>query len=109
VRELENVVERAVVLSDSPTLSSSSVELDHSVQDEIALSFQEQKRRLIENFEREYLEMLLARHRGNISHAAREAKKNRRALFELIRTHRIQVNQFTPAPDASPRTIPRFE
>jgi hypothetical protein len=31
---------------------------------------------------------------GNISHAARLAKKNRRAFFELIKKHHIDVERF---------------
>ena len=40
------------------------------------------------------IERLLEAHAGNITNAARVAKKDRRALFELIRKHRIEPKRF---------------
>jgi DNA-binding NtrC family response regulator len=45
------------------------------------------KRAAVDEFEQEYLSRVLARANGNISAAAREAGKNRRAFFELLRKH----------------------
>ena len=58
------------------------------------LSFQEVKRRVIERFERQYLQDLLRTHRGNITHASKAAQKNRRAFWELLRKHRIDARRF---------------
>lgn len=55
-------------------------------------SFQRAKKRVVDTFERHYLESLLLRHRGNVTHAASAAKKNRRAFFELIRKHGIDAS-----------------
>jgi DNA-binding NtrC family response regulator len=57
-------------------------------------SFQAAKARVVEDFERHYIERLLQASEGNISHAARIAKKNRRAFFELIRKHDIDAGRF---------------
>jgi ActR/RegA family two-component response regulator len=57
-------------------------------------SFQAAKARVVQHFERSYIERLLRASDGNISRAARIAKKNRRAFFELIRKHEIDAEQF---------------
>lgn len=61
-------------------------------------SFQAAKARVVEHFERSYIERLLRASDGNISRAARLAKKNRRAFFELIRKHEIDADQFRMTP-----------
>jgi DNA-binding NtrC family response regulator len=40
-------------------------------------------------FERRYVENLLRKHKGNVTHAAREANKERRAFGRLIKKHGI--------------------
>jgi response regulator RpfG family c-di-GMP phosphodiesterase len=57
-------------------------------------SFRSAKARVVQNFERHYLEQLLQRSEGNITHAARIAKKNRRAFFELLRKYQIDAERF---------------
>ncbi|MEM9293669.1 MAG: sigma-54 dependent transcriptional regulator [Acidobacteriota bacterium] len=52
------------------------------------------KAKVVESFERAYLERLLTLFGGNISQAARAAQKNRRALFELIRKYGIAVDKY---------------
>lgn len=49
--------------------------------------FQEAKRRVVDAFERAYLEQSLVEHDGNIAAAARASGKHRRAFFELMRRH----------------------
>jgi DNA-binding NtrC family response regulator len=52
-------------------------------------SFQQAKRRVLNAFEREYLEQSLDDHHGNIAAAARASGKHRRAFFELMRRHKL--------------------
>ena len=96
VRELEHVIQRAVLLCEGPCLQAGDIEFDGEAtaiptSDE---SFQAAKARVVERFERSYIERLLQASEGNISHAARIAKKNRRAFFELIRKHAIDADRF---------------
>jgi len=95
IRELQHVLERASVLSsDRVTLEPADIQIiGEGVQQE-ALSFQEAKRRVVADFERRYLERLLACHSGNIAGAARAAKKHRRAFWELLRKHSISAETF---------------
>jgi DNA-binding NtrC family response regulator len=91
IRELQNVIERAVALSERPLISSQDVYLPGSPPCSDEMSFKELKRRAIDDFETGYIRKLLAAHDGNISRAARAAKKNRRAFWQLMRKHDIMA------------------
>jgi DNA-binding NtrC family response regulator len=90
VRELEHTIERAVIFCESSQLSESDIVLPVG-KVKGADSFQQAKAKIIEQFEREYIQRLLVSCNGNISRAAQAAKKNRRAFWELMRKHRIDV------------------
>ena len=90
IRELENVIGAAVALSDGPLICANHLLLTENSQPQ-GLSFREAKARMITEFERDYIVRLLRSCGGNISEAARVAVKNRRALWELIRKHHIDV------------------
>jgi transcriptional regulator with PAS, ATPase and Fis domain len=96
VRELEHVIERIITLCEKGTVRSADVLLPQTVPFEIGRdeSFNEAKRKVIEEFEKTYIDRLLHTHQGNISRAARAARKNRRAFWELIRKHRIDASQY---------------
>ncbi|MGH7944035.1 MAG: sigma 54-interacting transcriptional regulator [Opitutaceae bacterium] len=94
VRELEHVIERTVVFCCGPLARSSDVALPEPAGAAAAGEFHSAKARTVAAFERSYIEGLLAAHRGNISSAARRAGKNRRAFWELIRKHHIEVGRF---------------
>ena len=55
-------------------------------------------------FERNYIRDLLSACRGNVSQAARTAKKNRRALLHLIRKYDIDVKSFRSTSPAKAAT-----
>jgi DNA-binding NtrC family response regulator len=87
VRELQNVLMRATVLSDRYEIELSDLNLPedrHAVEDQ---SFQTLKSRVVWRFEHDFLTSVLHAHRGNITRAARAAKKNRRAFWQLLRKH----------------------
>jgi DNA-binding NtrC family response regulator len=91
LRELENIIERAVVLT-----SSSVVEAEHlplHVQDVVSfkpqMGFMPSKARAIAQFEREALSSYLLKADGNISKAAQLAKIPRRTFHRLLAKHKI--------------------
>lgn len=93
LRELENIIERAVVLT-----SSSVVEAEHlplHVQDVVSfkpqMGFMPSKARAIEHFEREALSSYLLKADGNISKAAQLAKIPRRTFHRLLAKHKIST------------------
>jgi len=91
VRELRNVIERACVLSKGDTANLDDAFLDKDASPALGirtdLPFKEAKGRLVETFEREYIEDLMSRHKMNLSSAAREAQIDRKHLRELIRKY----------------------
>ncbi len=93
VRELEHTIERAVMLCGAEVLGGGDIVLPGrgGAADE---SFRQAKARVVADFEKSYVEHLLVSHEGNISGAARAAHKNRRAFWQLIRKHRIDVRRF---------------
>lgn len=98
VRELQHAVERAVLLARGPLLQDSDFDLPGSLAAPAASpageSFRAAKARVVRGFERSYIEQLLANCAGNVTHAAQQAGKNRRAFFELMRKHRIAAASF---------------
>jgi DNA-binding NtrC family response regulator len=97
VRELKHVIERAVLLAQGSSILPDDLQLQAiDTTAGAGESFQDAKTRIVDAFERGYLERLLAAHGGNITQAAEVAQKNRRALFELIRKHGICAERFRP-------------
>ncbi len=90
VRELRNVIQQAVVFSSGPQILPSHIALRISnSSDSPATNFRQRRRQIIEDFERRYVEELLRKHRGNVTRAAREAGKDRRAFGRLARKYKI--------------------
>jgi DNA-binding NtrC family response regulator len=96
VRELEHVVERAVLFSEHELIRKIDIFLPHKKVATYKMSFKEAKANVVNKFERTYIERLLLSYKGNISKAAQAAKKNRRAFWQLIRKHQIDVQTFKP-------------
>jgi two-component system, NtrC family, response regulator GlrR len=94
VRELEHVIERAIVMCERKVIGSEDIQLPRLKPGASEASFQEMKATMIAQFERTYINGLLRAHRGNISKAARAARKDPRALRQLIRKHKIDVRVF---------------
>ena len=93
VRELEHAIERATVLCTGPSIRGCDLILD-STSVPRGQSLQEAKATQIARFEKGYIQGLLRASRGNISKAARVAQKNRRAFWQLIQKHHIDVESF---------------
>jgi two-component system, NtrC family, response regulator GlrR len=96
VRELFNVVQRAILYSSGTSIMPASISLNdpapvaaQSVPAPMSLSAA--KQHMIANFERSSLEELMSRHQGNVTQAAREAGKERRAFGRLLKKYGIQV------------------
>lgn len=98
VRELGHVLERAALLSPACMLDARDIDLPVPAPDPVPTEeFQAMKARVVQSFERSYIESILSSTNGNVTEAARVAGKNRRALFELIRKHEITPASFRPA------------
>jgi DNA-binding NtrC family response regulator len=97
VRELEHVIERSLALCEGAVTTESDLALGSSSQTKRPLeSLQAAKAREIAQFEKNYIQNLLRACSGNITRAAHAAQKNRRAFWQLIQKHQIDVSRFKP-------------
>lgn len=99
VRELENYILKFCLLSETVEHlgnASDSPLVDRATADEIYLQggFKMAKARAVNRFEKRYLRMLLTKAKGNISHAARIAKKERRTFARLLKKHGLCRDDF---------------
>jgi DNA-binding NtrC family response regulator len=85
VRELFSIVQRALVLCDGPQILPHHMRFNETRSS--GLEGAETFRTARENFERDYVHKLLAKHRGNVTHAAKEAGKDRRAFGRLVKQY----------------------
>jgi transcriptional regulator with GAF, ATPase, and Fis domain len=106
VRELRNVLERAAVLAhasgetvldDVALLGPKRASAGRSAFDfEEGTSYREARTRVEHEFEAAFAAWVLARHDGNISAAAREAKMDRKYLGDLVRKHGLRASKDVP-------------
>jgi len=90
VRELRNYLERCLVfeepveLAGEEPLSNAPLEVDPSQ------PYADQRRRMVDDFERRYLRALLEKHQGKVAQAAVTAGMDRVHLYRLLRRHGIK-------------------
>jgi two-component system response regulator GlrR len=96
IRELENVIERAVLLCEGDTITIFDLKLADTQTGKYDETLRTAKAKVVAEFEKAYIKSVLKIHRGNITQAANAAGKNRRAFFELIRKYRINVERSNP-------------
>jgi DNA-binding NtrC family response regulator len=64
---------------------------DTRTSDTEAVSFRQGRSMVVEEFERAYVTRLIEKHGGNVTRAAREAQKDRRAFGRLLKKHGIRA------------------
>ena len=92
VRELYNVLQRAVVFSPGAQIQLGDL-CDvpaASAPKPASGSFREARARAVAAFERGYIEEMLRRAAGNVTHAALLARKDRRVFGRLMKRHNVQ-------------------
>jgi transcriptional regulator with GAF, ATPase, and Fis domain len=98
LRELENIIERAVVLTASQTIEAEHLPLH--VQDMAPegqrTGFRSGKIRAVEQFERQALSGYLLQAGGNVSGAARLAGIPRRSFHRLLSKYRLSFSSLKP-------------
>lgn len=96
IRELEGVIHRAVVLSASPIIQPEDIgiHLQHQKGSLESSSFQAAKAQVISQFERSYLTNLLIAHKGNVTHAAKAAGKERKTFQRLLLKYNLDRYDF---------------
>jgi len=92
VRELYNVVQRAVVACDGSLILPEHLgpPFDNfQVRHGPSSDFRSSRAAAVAEFERRYVEDLLMKCNGNVTHAAREAQQDRRAFGRFIKKYNI--------------------
>jgi two-component system, NtrC family, response regulator HydG len=105
VRELENTIERAVVLATSDTISSRDLPAkilsesfyvagDEDREGITKYHYQEAKNRAMASFNRAYITGLLRESHGNITFASERAGMDRSNFKKLLKRYAIDVSEF---------------
>lgn len=90
VRQLMNVIERCVALSTAPLISPVLVYDAMHREEEQLVSFEDARK----SFEREYLVRVLKITGGNVTQAARLAKRNRTEFYKLLQRYQLDPSVF---------------
>ena len=95
VRELENTIQRGLTFANGRVIDIFDLGLAGSSKETpgsrimLDLPFQEAKRAVVEAFEREYVSHVLNACGGNVTQAARVARKERRDFGRLVRKYEL--------------------
>ena len=106
VRELQNVIKRAVLLAEGSTISAKQLaepepDLEASTPRPITdnlqtLHYNSAKQRLVEDFSASYLANALQQNGGNVTAAAQASGMNRQAFQKLLRRFGLAAEKFRP-------------
>ena len=97
VRQLRNIVEQAVALCTTQVIPASLVQSSLKDETDELPSLKDAKAR----FEKEYILKILKMTGGNVSQAARLAKRNRTEFYKLLHRHDLDPSSFKPSAAAS--------
>jgi DNA-binding NtrC family response regulator len=98
VRQLQNVIERAVVLTNSDSIDPGILPGEivkpwpGFKKSGDSLPYREAKERCLSDFETEYLKSLLSKTSGNITEAAKIAGVNRKTIHRLLKRYNINLD-----------------
>jgi len=90
VRQLSNAVERLVALANETLIPTAAAQRAITREEDTLAALDDAKR----EFEREYLIRLLKQTRGNVTHAAKLARRNRSEFYSLLHRHQIDPGLF---------------
>ncbi|MCA9215125.1 MAG: sigma-54-dependent Fis family transcriptional regulator, partial [Planctomycetales bacterium] len=99
IRELRNVVERAVALAKTETVQLTDLpkpirEPDPATSNSVSVLAEISREEALDNADRSYLSALLEKHGGNISQAARQAGLSRQGMHKLLSRHGLDAGEF---------------
>lgn len=97
VRQLVNVVEQCVALTNSPVISLALVEQALAQNRSFWPTLSEAR----DQFERQYLMRVLKMAEGNVTRAAELAGRNRTDLHKLLKKHDLSASQLSEQDDAA--------
>jgi two-component system, NtrC family, response regulator GlrR len=95
-RELENLIERAVLACDGPLIDARHLGLPVLEPVGAKLLYQARKHSVVRNWERDELKRMLAMYKGNLSAIARAEGKDASAFRALLRKHHLRPDRASP-------------
>jgi len=90
IRELRNVIERAVLLSDQKTITLNDLHFDGHTQ--VGSPFLDSRLTLLE-LEKQHIERVLQEERGRVEKAAKRLGIPRSSLYQKIKKHQITMSK----------------
>jgi DNA-binding NtrC family response regulator len=90
IRELRNVIERAVLLSDQKTITINDLHFDGHTQ--VGSPFLDSRLTLLE-LEKQHIERVLQEERGRVEKAAKRLGIPRSSLYQKIKKHQITMSK----------------
>jgi DNA-binding NtrC family response regulator len=101
VRELENIINRAILLSTEDVIKPHEIGWTAELPDSCAVGseihgmpYKEAKGEVLRHFHAQYLGELLRRNNGNVTHSARECGLERQALQQILRRYGLKSQDF---------------
>jgi transcriptional regulator with PAS, ATPase and Fis domain len=98
IRELENKIQQAIVMNSNGVITVRDLDLPPAAspgsQEYVFESFKEAKRKAIDDFEKNYLLLLMASCGGDVNRAADQAGKSRTGFWNLLAKHHLRPGQF---------------
>jgi DNA-binding NtrC family response regulator len=98
VRELKNLMERLVTFTDSDTVTPDDLPPEFLLEPFVAnggpLSYNEAKKKVLDDFNRSIIAKSLVKHEGNVTRAAEELKLDRANFQRLMRKYGISARDF---------------
>ncbi len=102
IRELENILHRAFLLAEDATIRLEHILADNIIEPDSCsevdslqnLPFNKAKLLTISDFEKHYLDVLMYRNSGNVTQAAMQAGKERRALGKLLKKYDLNPQAY---------------
>ncbi|MBI4547147.1 MAG: sigma-54-dependent Fis family transcriptional regulator [Ignavibacteriae bacterium] len=101
VRELENLIERAVMLTKGDVIIAETIrdKLETSVKGPHTLPiispvFSKSREHIMNSFEKQFLVEQLSKHRGNVTAAAKASKMTRQNFHALMKKYNIRAEGF---------------
>jgi DNA-binding NtrC family response regulator len=101
VRELENIINRAILLSTGDVIKPHEIGWTAELPDSCAVGseihgmpYKEAKGEVLRHFHAQYLGELLRRNNGNVTHSARECGLERQALQQILRRYGLKSQDF---------------
>ncbi|MFO7783059.1 MAG: sigma-54-dependent transcriptional regulator [Thermodesulfobacteriota bacterium] len=99
VRELENVIERAIIMTKGRSVRFSELDMENQENRFLqcppsSLPYRQAKEEMLNRFNLEYLTGVLGEFRGNVTHAARRCGLQRQSFQQLLRRYGIKAEEY---------------